>query len=874
MAQRKQTPISGISTTATYDDGATCSLVNLRPKNGAMHPVTPRKITQSLSRQYDIIFVHKNNDYENWVGVVNGTNSAAVYWDVRNAASQVIAQVNGVVNGVQQIGNTLSLITSDAVFYLLFHNGVYRYLGELPQIPAISLNTSETYFSMSEDLATEYGSGIRDKTDGFDTEIKGLANKLMDKMVNGYTDDNESYVDGNGPMLFDACFIRYAFRLYDGTLSKHSPPILVLPRSNPLNLKSVYFRSDGSIIVNVFGYRAEISCDLSAGWEQWADIIQSVDIFMSAPLGFANVENLRSDLPLKINSTDGLTQIFTFIEDITPELRKNVAETSLFYLVRELSLGESYVSLEVPTGATSASDAKISDMKNLIYQEVMSDDQFSNHKYGAEVSYVYNSRLHLADVKTTFFKGFSAGYFRWPGDYNKPPNYTGGGTTTPTTPDTPHTIIIEVELAVGNSIEKVYTSYESHDDPYLHLSAFFSYPDTRAQRVTIYGVDLYDTAFWERRFTAALTPHKFLNLAYCLNDQFTAITGEDSGDYSPRDTSHIITLSEPNKLKVSELNNPLVFPVVNTYQIGDGEIMALASNAMNVSDRNYGQWPMYVFTSRGVWALSIGSGEVAYSTLSAPVSVETPVSRIVAETPYGVVFVAQRGLMAIRGQSVDFISPQTEETPVIQNIEMNNPCYGVVFQPEHTKLSDLLKSLRDMVYDPHENDLIINTGAEFNYVLNFPSRSIWQSTERIDLVVKNAYPDLFVVGDGQLKNYAAAQSAQAHIGLITRPIQFGMPDIKRLERMILRGHVYGAAKTDGGKSPLYMLHHSMDGVNFKALTGRLLQSGNYIDLDSGLLARAKSSHFMFTMAGVVDERSEIRYLDSVFDKEYDSTKMR
>lgn len=875
MAQRKQTPITGISTTSAYDDGATCSLVNLRPKNGALHPVTPRKAKQALSRQYDIIFVHKNNDYENWVGVINGAGSATVYSDIRNASPQIVAQVDGVVGSVQQIGNTLSLITVDNVSYLLFHNGAYRHLGELPQIPAISFNTVEDIFSMAEDIAEEYGNGVRDKTDGFEVEIKGLANKLMDKMVNGYTNDDNTYVDGNGPMLFDAHFIRYAFRLYDGTLTKHSPPILVMPSVNPLRLKTVSFRTDGSVVVSVWGYRVEISCDTNLGgdWARWTDIIQSVDIFMSAPLGFANVENLRSDLPLKVNSSNDKTLLYTFIED-TSELKQSVADTSLFYLVRELSLGQGYLSAEIPTQDTTGAKINFSDMNNLIHQEVMADDQFSNHKYGANTSYSYNSRLHLADITTTFFKGFSADYFQWHGEYNESPNFTSGESTPPQVPDTPHTIIIEVEIVVGNSIERVYTSYESHDDPYLYGGAFFSYPDPRAQRVTIYGVDLYDTSFWERRFTAALTPHKLLNLAYCMSDQFKPITGEDLGDYSPRDTSHVITLSEPNKLKVSELNNPLVFPVVNTYQIGDGEILALASNAMNVSDRNYGQYPLYIFTNKGIWALNVGSGEVAYSTLSAPVSVETPVSKIVCETPYGVAFVAQMGLMIINGQSVDFISPQIEEAPSLMEIEMNGPCYGVVFSPERVKFSDILKGLRDMVYDPHENELIINTGTDLNYVLNFPSRSFWQSTEKIDLVVKNAYPDLFVVGDSQLKDYAAAQGPLAHVGMITRPIQFGMPNIKRLERMILRGHIYGAATTNEGKRALHMFHHSMDRVNFKAITGRLMQRGNHLDLDSGLLSRAKSSYFMFTLAGVVDEKTEIRYLDSVFDKEYDNTKMR
>jgi len=856
MAQRKQTPISGISTASTYDDGATCSLVNLRPKNGALHPVPPRKVEQVLSREYDIIFVHKNNDYENWVGIVNGTDSATIYWDVRNSAPQVIASVDEVIGGVQQIGNTLSLITGGNVSYLLFQSGKYTYLGELPEIPIIHLSSQDEGNMVSRQSALIQGDELPQTDEDLWERLKGIVNVNMLNIANL-----------NGPYLFDACYIRYAFRLSDGSLTRHSPPMLVMPPVPISELKELTaYYDDANTFphltnanIKVLGCRIGLSYDFSplSNAGLWDDIIESVDIFMSAPLGLSNIEKINKNIRLEAVTTE--TRTFPMVEDPTTETLAAIEESSSFYLIKSIPLGATSSGYE----EFPSEDMALSNMGNLIHQEVMSDDQFSHHKIGASVSYAYNSRLHLADLRTSFFKGFSTGYFYWSGKYN--------GADAPVSINPPITTIIEIEINTGVSVEKTYTSYVGDLSPSVNIGAFVSYPDTRAQRMTIYEAI---GGVWERRFTAALKPHKFLNLAYYLNDQFEAIVGADLGDYTPQDTSRAVTLSEPNKLKVSELNNPLIFPVANTYQIGDGEIMALATNAMNVSDRNYGQWPMYIFTSRGIWALNVGSGEVAYSSLSAPVSMETPISKVVTETPYGVVFAARRGLMLVNGQSVDFLSPQIEEAPTSLNIEMNSPCYGVVFLPEGTKFSELLKNLRHMAYDPHENELIVNTGAELNYVLNFPSRSFWQSTEAFDLVVGNAFPNLFVADGGVLKNYAAAQGSLTHIGLTTLPMQFGAPDIKRLERMTLRSRIYGAGFTDAGKRPLYMFHQSMDGVNFKAITGQLLRAGNHMDLDSGLLARAKSSYFMFSLAGSVDDRSDIGYLDSVFDKEYNNTKLR
>lgn len=382
-------------------------------------------------------------------------------------------------------------------------------------------------------------------------------------------------------------------------------------------------------------------------------------------------------------------------------------------------------------------------------------------------------------------------------------------------------------------------------------------------------------SIWKKAFEAKLEAHPLLNLAYYLNNELNPVIANLSTSVPEIDTSKPVVLSEPNKIKVSELNNPLVFPNINTYQVGTGAILAMATNAMNVSDRNFGQFPLYVFTTRGIWTLNVGSGEVVYSNLTAPTSMESPTTPVVGETPYGVVFASQRGLMIINGQSVDFISPQIEQVPAKLNIEMNSHCGGVVFQPEIKKFSELLKGLSGLVYNPYENELIANvSGTELNYVLDLYDRVFYQSTEKIDLVVGNAFPELLVVRGNKLKDYAASDSPLAHVGFITRPLQYGTPDIKRLERVILRALIYNATKFENGKFPLYMVHYSMDRVNFKALTGFPIKDGHNRDLDSGLLSRPKFSYGLFTMAGLMSEESEIEYLDTVFDKEYNNTKMR
>lgn len=569
---RIKTPITGITTTSSYDEGSCYSLVNLRPKNGALYPVAPRKVMQELSFKYDIVFVHQNNDYKNWIGVINDENHSSVCWDILSEKPKNIeSHIQGKINSVQQIGNTVSLITSDNIYYLFYQNKDYTFLGEIPQVPVISLNTSRIMSHAESYFVNEYGSGTI-KPENFLDATKGLVNKAIDVLMNGGTNNGET-IEGYGLQLFDACFIRYAFRLYDGSLTKHSPPILVMPVKDILELKTIDYKFvKGSLAndskVDVYGYRIYMHYDFTKlgndNFDKWKDIIKSVDIFLSPPVGISNIEKIRKDMPTKdlasLLPPLPLNIHRNLIKELTPEALKNVANTSTFYLVRSIEIGKKTI---LDADELPSQDEDFSTMENLIHQELMTDDNFSNHTYGAETSYVYNNRLHIANIRTTFFRGVHAGYFQWGNNYNG---------STPPEGSTSY-IATEVEIYTGTSLEKVYSFYSADYAAFnvkkLFSSAFLSYPDARARRMTIYEIK---DNICTQVFTAPLKPHNLLNLAYFMNDGLKPIIGNNLGTISLPDTSKTITLSEPNKLKVSELNNPLSFPNANTYQVGNGTI--------------------------------------------------------------------------------------------------------------------------------------------------------------------------------------------------------------------------------------------------------------------------------------------------------------
>ncbi len=396
---RIQTPLKGITTTSVYEDGDCYSLVNLREKNGALKPVSPRKVMQTLSRHYERIFVHQNSGYENWIGICKESNAQGIYYSVYYDIldePKFISSVSKEVTGIEQIGNTLSIVTEDRISYLLYKNEEYISLGALPSIPLIRFgqNKTYTYRRNFKDEGYDFEQISTQNTEFLKNSIKGMVFKFMEEInEQSYTENGKT-----GLKLFDAHFVRWAFRLYDGTLTKHSPPILLMPEQNILALKKFDYKFGGDYLnpewsfVEVNGYTLSMDYDFSVD-EKWKDIIKSVDLFISSPLGLSNIENIRSDFYMPDNEQVEIN----LIKEITADLVETAKDCSLYYLVRSIDLESSSGKETFPSEKFT-----ISKMDDLPHQETMSDDHFSQHTYGANLTYAYNNRLHLAGVNTTF----------------------------------------------------------------------------------------------------------------------------------------------------------------------------------------------------------------------------------------------------------------------------------------------------------------------------------------------------------------------------------------------------------------------------------------------------------------------------------------
>jgi hypothetical protein len=761
---------------------------------------------------------------------------------------------------------------------LLWNNNTYNFLGEIPELQPIKFITETT--AKTKSFSSEYSSDIENAS--LREAAIGLFNTLRIQVINEHK-------------FYDSHLLVYAFRLYDGSTIKQSSPILVTTNKIPSDTTpsdnifpssiTAKYKTTGQMeregaYISIGAYTIYAIFDVSY-IENYKDIIKSIDIFICPGLGYNSESNIQTPAAVH-NGGQLISQNLMFTQEA---MIKNIENTSNFYLIDSIELGaqkENY---------TLKSDK----MENLIYQEELKVDDFSHHVIGGRVSYTYNSRLILGNTKTTLFNGFNLDFFLMNSGNKLQSVYNGINYTSYQqysyiqSTGQAVMILIAVDLKINNKTETVISQYLFYGGLlYFWLNPYFSYPDSRAYKARFYwstGVAHYLIHEIE------LKPSIYLNLSYYLStdsnklnvlppipNKITSITANNFPSLNPEYFSMYpkVTYSEPNKLKVSELNNPFVFPNANTYIIGNGTIIAMASNAIRISEGQFGQYPLYVFTTQGIYSMAVGSGEVVYSNQAAPTSYEASTNGIICSTPFGVVFTSPRGICIISGQEVQLITQQIQQEPQELNLQSHADFTGVLLNFGNQRFTGFLKGIEFIIYNPHENELIIcDKESPISYVYSFDSRQIYQSTEKIDLVVQNTFPELYVVEGKKLKDYSESGATDAHVSLITRPLRFSTPDFKRMERMILRAMLFNI-KNPLQSKPSYVLNYfSIDEDNFAILRGiPITPCGGRKDFDMGLFARSTYRQFLFAFAGVIDEKSQIQYLETEIEKEYNNTKMR
>ena len=223
--------------------------------------------------------------------------------------------------------------------------------------------------------------------------------------------------------------------------------------------------------------------------------------------------------------------------------------------------------------------------------------------------------------------------------------------------------------------------------------------------------------------------------------------------------------------RVSNTNSLETFDIANEYYSGRGDVIGFASNSNDISTGQFGEFPLYVFTTEGVFSYKVDeSGAKAYST-SSPISRDVCNNRnSICETRDMVLFSSVRGLYCIRGGAVyhlsEIINGEPTDVAIYDDTEWRKgnglAVYGKAISSDgiviardaisentqESQIADFRKFLSDsntfLSYN-YESDIVLasNTEKNYSYTIQLFSENqcfVSKLHSRVNYSINN-YPD-------------------------------------------------------------------------------------------------------------------------------------
>lgn len=478
-----------------------------------------------------------------------------------------------------------------------------------------------------------------------------------------------------------------------------------------------------------------------------------------------------------------------------PNIDEIVRTTSTFYLLSSISTYE----------LSSAEDGNVikvdkDKLKNIVTHELMTDDFESHHDVIPDIAFPYNGRLNIASCTKKMFDGFTIDSMsqRCKSALLSSPMRV--------------TTIVTLQTSYG----KIEVSPSSLSVIRQLQFCYFFYPDPAAKLVKFIVHKNYidGTAYYVAE--CPLREHESLNAAYIYDNdgiisgsRLRRITEQEYIDlvaYANSLQSNPSIADEPSVVRTSEVNNPFVYSAANTEQVGTGRVLALSAAVLPISEGQYGDTPMYCFTTEGIWALkpnSTGSWlveqPVSYDVLSDP--------RSLLRLESSILFTTSRGLMHIAGGKVECTSdvfrgpydrllsgeaymPQYHDMSInfVQNT-VPSVCNASLYFDD-TPFHDFISGAA-FVYDyPHQRIIIGRHDKPYSYVYSITDR-LWSTapvciTSRVD-----SFPEAYAMirheGNLMMADFASMSdviSVQKPSFIITRPIKLDDTSFRKTIRTV------------------------------------------------------------------------------------------
>lgn len=812
----KQIQLRGISRSPSdrmSQDGGLDESLNLYIDSAENAPaLMPEDVTASLGLpddlQADRIFVHKTANYENIIAVGKNEVGISVITGWIGGEKQDIKSLEQgeEVTDISSMGNTVILNTSTRPIYLLHKDGVYSFIGDAIPMPTIEFFDKETPVvdpsegnfvisypeslrggqaqvmkyavyaaegdgSISDGAVIEFIPDYWDRRDAEGNhEVEG-AKKVLADMKALY--DEMKAANAEKGILNSSVWAVYGVRLYDGSVKVSMPYLLSGGIETPVDILAVSPAIGGAFYFLRINHYYQIAMRLydydESVISRWKDIIKGIDVYVSEDINALDWKTLSVD---KREEIEGDTFAKFKVSGLKGEYFQDAMSRTAFAKVAEFAIDEAFYA----PGCASVDEIRqdyVIDLKG----RILNEDRINNGTLLSDEDYTFdwgtyrgkaqtlNNRLLLTDINKVMPYGPTWLLSQRFNSYLPIPriqNVLGGiypswwEWTLPDETEIPKShYYLTYHIGNENGDNAVVYGRTNDADTRFALNygryspinplafTLFMYPDRDCKRI-----DVRDPGGFV--ISMDMQPHPFLpncSYFYANTELYGALeVGEEKE--RPQEKNSI---SIPNKLGLSRMDNPLFFDETHFYTF-QSRVLGVAIATTALSQGQFGQFPLYVFTEDGVWAMeTVADGSFVTSK---------PLSRDVCINPdsitsidNAVIFVTAKGVMLLQGSQVVNISPY-----------MNGRHYAINESSRErigrTEFADLIPVLEDstpfmgfmkdasVAYDYQGKRLVfIKKDEDYQYVYKLDTQTWHKTAYGTDLLAPiNSYPECYVQG--------------------------------------------------------------------------------------------------------------------------------
>jgi hypothetical protein len=728
--------------------------------------------------------------------------------------------------------------------YYLWSEGEYKYIGDkLPELQLqFSLCTAAKEDDTSEDGEVPDLTGLQggymplwtsDKIKLYDTSSTGSTSQAVSDYINARLNYLIAQRSKFGCFVAPF-FVRAVYRLYDGSYSMATVPVLLIPNTShhircrlealtgnekvdgcnyKLTMPNSYNRFFGwklcakvlsagnlsswkdivsavevCVTPQVYPYKLDAyvrklfaSDECEAGYGIWANGRLSVDEDGNRVVGlqkevfddsdFVRVDNEPTD-------TSGGNYLIQMPMKTTEEYTDELLGSTQFYKVFEYSLDQ--VVEEASEGKFKRLKIGPSKLSNLVQQELL-DESYDYRSHDTLIPrdcMVYNDRLNLFNIERRPFDGF------------------------------PLSVMSQYLYDENSGAQDVYVYIHAGDGKtrIVHSSCqgvlswaglWFYYPDSRAYKMVIY--------FGDKRYELPLESHPFLNGSYYL--AWSQLDVEDTAGVEPPTVVND-NIPELNKVYCSDAGNPYVFPSNGVYTVGTGRVLGVATIAEPLSTGQAGQFELMFLCSDGNFARSIAQDGTFSNKATLQRDVCVSASSITV-MDHSVLYFSSRGVMVTNQSEVACLSEMLDGVPDALPADLKEE-----WQVPVSSIARILES-NHIAYDYCNQRVLFFRNGGDAFVLSLRDK-VW-STARFASVsqVVNIYPSSYVqyAATGNIVKldsvYEYDDDSLQYKGLLyTRPLKLDTLQLKRLLQFALQGK---------GLSSRTYLYGSQDGEKWLLL---------------------------------------------------------